>query len=214
MVKFKHMKASYLVITLILFYSKLAGQTQSPDNKNSIQFSLGFSKHGTGDLNGYFTNFEHIHDFKKRSFVSIGFSATLHSGVVPLFYLDQSGNTIDGSYRYVTGGFQIESRFGLYFVKSNKNRLGGSLGPIIRYQSSSYYDDLSILYPAGTGLPIPVMALINRTPQNNITIGGKVTLFYNYQISAKNYIGLNCSFQTDSQTDAISSFMLAVGWKL
>ncbi|MBY0476143.1 MAG: hypothetical protein K2Q24_00710 [Chitinophagaceae bacterium] len=137
--------------------------------------------------------------------------STIHDGNIPLLFEYPSGNAIDGSIRYTTAGFQTVFSFGYDFIKSDKNSLLFKIGVPLRYQSSSYYDNVIILYEPITSLPFPVIIFNNRTPQKTLAIGLSPQIAYNFIISNKIVIGLSGSFQFDTNGDNISSLSFTIG---
>jgi hypothetical protein len=90
--------------------------------------------------------------------------------------------------------------------------LGTKIGGFIRYQSSSYYDELIVYYPAaGTGLDTPVNVFINRSPQRTIAIGAELKLFFNYNVTQKIFLGTVIGIQTDSNGDFLRNLSFTGG---
>jgi hypothetical protein len=200
---------------LSLFIStNLKAQKNIPDLKKSVQLDFGFGKHGTGDLNGLNINSEYRSFFKKNLSISFGLGATLHDGAFPILYSDGNGNLIDASYRYTTGGIQLTGKFGISFIKSRINDFGLQAGPLLRYQSSSYFDEINVLYPAATGLPMPVIAIINKSPQKTLSVGGIGQLYYNYTIKSNVFVGLSAAIQIDTNGDLINQLAVSCGLRL
>jgi hypothetical protein len=191
----------------------LKAQKNIPDSKKSVQFDFGFGNHGTGDLKGLNINSEFRNFFKKKLSISFGLGATLHDGSFPVLYSDVNGNLIDGSYRYTTGGVQLTGKFGVSFIKSKANDFGLQAGPVLRYQSSSYFDELNVLYPAATGLPTPVIAIINKSPQKTFSLGGIGQLYYNYTINNNVFVGLSAAIQIDTNGDLLNQLAISCGLK-
>lgn len=208
------MKATLLAIALVIIWSETNGQIQSLQASNLLQIDVGLSKHGTGDMRGYGLNVSYRKYYRRKVYLSFGIGTTNHSGVFPIYYSDGSGNQVDASYRYSTGGFQLSSNFGISIFKNSKNDFGLQVGVLGRYQTSSYYDEITVLYPSVTSLPIPVIAIINKSPQKTLSIGGVGQIYYNYYIDKKVFVGLTPFFQIDSNGDVIIQFMFSCGFKL
>jgi hypothetical protein len=66
--------------------------------------------------------------------------------------------------------------------KNSVHKVGLQLGGLLRYQTSSYYDAIDVLYPALTGLPIPVTIIINKTPQKTFSIGSTAQFYHTYSV--------------------------------
>jgi len=204
----------YLLLLFFIFINgKLLSQHNSELLNNSLQLDIARSKHGTGDSPGFIMNAEYKKYFRQRLSFSIGLGATINDGSVPIFYTDQNGNNIDASIRYNTDGLQLSSKLGISFIKNTDNDFGFQIGPLLRYQSSSYYDELNVLFPLLTGLPFPVTATINNSPQKTYSLGGLAQLYYNHAINDKVYIGVSIGLQTDTNGDTIKQAGLACGMK-
>ncbi len=200
---------------LFLFiYTSVNAQKNIQDLKKSVQLDIGFGKHGTGDINGLNINSEYKRFFSKNLSISFGLGATLHDGAFPILYSDGNGNLIDASYRYTTGGIQLTSKVGISFIKSTINDFGLQVGPILRYQSSSYFDEINVLYPAATGLPMPVIAIINKSPQKTLSVGGISQFYYNYTIKSNVFVGLSAAIQIDTNGDLINQLAVSCGLRL
>jgi hypothetical protein len=193
--------------------TKAIAQKQNLPLSKSLQLDIGISKHGTGDLRGFSFNCEYKKHYRKNIFLAFGLGSTIHDGSFPIFYSDAAGNQIDASYRYSTGGMQITSKFGVSIVKNRKNDLGLQAGCLVRYQTSSYYDELTVLYPGITGLTIPVTTIINKSPQKTLSLGGIGQIYYNYNIDTKMFIGLSAALQIDTNGDLINQLVASYGWK-
>lgn len=87
-------------------------------------------------------------------------------------------------------------------------------GPLLRYQSSSYFDEINVLYPAATGLPTPVIAIINNSPQKTFSLGGIGQLYYNYTIKNNVFVGLSAAMQIDTNGDLINRLAVSFGLRL
>ncbi|MBL7760153.1 MAG: hypothetical protein JNK08_05595 [Sediminibacterium sp.] len=203
-----------LLFLFLFIYTSVNAQKNIQDLKKSVQLDIGFGKHGTGDINGLNINSEYKRFFSKNLSISFGLGATLHGGAFPILYSDGNGNLIDASYRYTTGGLQLTSKVGISFIKSTINDFGLQVGPILRYQSSSYFDEINVLYPAATGLPTPVIAIINKSPQKTFSLGGIGQLYYNYTIKNNVFIGLSAAIQIDTNGDLINQLAVSCGLRL
>lgn len=204
-----------LPLLLLLFFPALlcAQDTTTLLNK-SLQVEMGTGMHGSGDLTGLTLNTSYTNFFRKKVSYTIELGTSIHYGSSALFYVDNSGKNIDGSYRFTTAGLQLVGKIGLSFFRNKKNDLGLRIGPLLRYQSSSVPDRIRTIFPAaGTGFDIPISFASNENPQNTLTAGGVFQIFYNYSIANKIYIGPSAGFQSDSNGDTITNISLACGMK-
>lgn len=204
-------KPCLILLFLMTSYSAMAQQnTRNPQ----IQVAIGRSTHSTGDMKGIIFNTEYQEYFNKRFSWSVSIGGTIHDGTYPLFYIDPSNKKIDGSVRYTTGGFQTMSHIGYSFIQTKKHEFQIKLGALVRYQSSSNFDQLGITYPTATNYPIPLVDFVNRTPQRTVALGGGSQLSYNYFIKNKIIIGFLAGFQVDTNGDNITNLSLTIGKRL
>jgi hypothetical protein len=202
------MKKIYLILYLQFWGVISFGQDQP---KHFVQLTAGRNTHGSGDSRGVSFNTVYSTYFKERFSWIAGIGATLNDGSYPLFYTSPGGETIDGSIRYTTGGIQLSFGGGYSIIKKTNHELQVQISSVFRYQSTSYPDDVSILFPAGTGLPIPVVVFNNTSPQRTFAIGGAGTVFYNYTLKNKINLGLLAGLQTDTNGDTITQILFSIG---
>lgn len=201
-------------ISLLLFlFSFIVLSAQNILPQKQIQVFAGKSFHGTGDMKGISFNSEYQQYFKKRLSWSLGLGGTIHDGSFPVFFNDPSGNETDGSIRYTTAGVQVFSHVGYSILKTNEHMFQIRFGGLIRYQSSSYYDDVTVLYPIATGLPVPVNIFKNTTPQKTFAFGGSGQILYNYSLKNNITAGILAGIQTDTNGDAITQLSFIIGKK-
>jgi len=194
---------------LILF--PLFSPAQNVLTQSHIQISGGTSFNGTGDISGFAFNTEYGQYFKKKYSWYAGIGGTIHDKEEPIFYTNQSGNLVDASVRATIAGFQLTGLFAYNFIKEEEHNLLLGIGPLLRYQSTSYWDALSIYPPAGTGLPFPVVTFDNRTPQRTFAIGVTGRIGYHFTINKKISLGILGSLQFDSNGDVIRNALLSLG---
>lgn len=207
-----YIKKLHLLCFCIIFSILTAfGQVETTPNQ-FIGLNIGRSIHGTGDMRGIAYHTVYSKRFRKKLSWTATFGGTLHDGSVELFFPDSDrGGEVDGSIRYTTGG--IQSTFGVRYgiLQTSKNEIYVGLHALVRYQSTSYYDDVKIIYPIVTGLPIPVISFINNTPARTFAIGGSTRLGYNYTTDKNLLFGILGEFQMDSNGDVLSQLGLIVG---
>lgn len=181
--------------------------------QRQIQISAGTSFNGTGDIRGVAFNTEYGENFKKKFSWHVGMGGTIHDKVEPVFYNDQSGNSVDGSVRATTAGFQIIGVLSYSVFENEDHDFSLRVGPLLRYQSTSYWDILAVYHPAGTGLPFPVVAFFNTSPQRTLAIGGTTQMGYQFSINKKFTIGILGSLQLDSNGDMLRNAFFTLGRK-
>lgn len=202
----------FAVIFFLLVVKASLGQKKQFFNlKQELTVTVGRSFHGTGDLRGVIITTGYTKNLKNRLGLNISLGGTLHDGSQPLFFVNPTGQNIDGSIRYTTGGLQFASHLGYSLIKTTNHCFQVRAGGLLRYQSSSVYDGIAILYPAGTGYPVPVIVFNNTSPQRTFSIGVSTQLFYNYNINNKISVGLLAGFQIDSHGDVIRQTCISVG---
>lgn len=179
--------------------------------KKQIELIAGRSVHGSGDSRGLNFSVEYSKYFKKKLNWSASIGGTIHDGVFPVFYEYPTGVQNDGSIKYTTAGLQVMTHLGYNFFKSDNNELLFRLGSVLRYQSSSYWDEVAVLYPPLTNLPYPVVVFRNTTPQRTFAIGGTTQLKYSYTTKHKISLGILAGFQFDTNGDNISHLSLTIG---
>lgn len=184
-------------------------------NEN-IHIAVGRSFHGTGDFRGisFSTNYERF--FKNKAFSgTYSFGGTIHDGDFPIYYNYPAGETTDGSIRYTTAGLQIGYYLGYNFIKKvDCAKLQFKIGGIARYQTSSYYDDVAVLYGALTNIPFPVVVIRNFTPSRTYAVGLNPQISFSHIAGKKYFFGIKGDFQFDTNEDNIASLSLMIGRNL
>ena len=199
-----------LVILSITICSLFAQENMKPAQ---IKIVFGRSIHGTGDMGGLAFSTEFQKFFKPRLTWSLSLDGSIHSRDFPIFFNSATNpnQIIDGSIRSTTAGVQVAGHLGYNILKSKQQDFQCRIGALLRYQSSSYYDGVQVLYPPLTGLPIPVNVFDNTTPQNTYAVGGSIQLLYNYTLKNDLTIGPLVGFQIDTNGDALSQISLTIG---
>ncbi|HEX7847439.1 MAG TPA: hypothetical protein VF476_16675 [Chitinophagaceae bacterium] len=206
------MKQFFFCSLAFLFSFHSNAQTKPDNLKNYLQVSAGRSSNGTGDLRGIIFSTQYGKHFKKKLLWNVFFSGTIHDGSYPLKFTVGT-REVDGSIRYTTGGLQLGGGIGYSILKKSSHEILAKANCLFRYQSSSYPDYYQIDYPAGTGLPYPVILYSHSTPQRTYTVGGEAQLQYNYVIKEKWSIGIIGGVQTDTDGNTITQISLAGGIK-
>ncbi|HMT75896.1 MAG TPA: hypothetical protein PKA77_17615 [Chitinophagaceae bacterium] len=179
--------------------------------KQAISLGIGRSIHGTGDMRGWSFSVKYSKKIKKNWYYLAEVGNTIHDGIDYIFYEYPVGYPVDGSIRYTTAGFQSSFSVGYHIIDTKQFLLSFSIGTLARYQSSSYYDNVVILYEPITNLPYPVILFRNRTPQKTFAVGLSPNVAFQFPISSKHFLELNGSFQFDTNGDNISQLMLSFG---
>ena len=200
-------------ITLLFFFLTNA-QNKLPGK--AIEFVGGYSKHGSGDMNGIVFGAGYIKYLTKKFSLNYNIKGTINDGKETILINDiPNGFQTDASIRFTTAGVQIGVNGGLSLLRNSRHEFMISLGAFGRYQSASNGSDgYSIYYPSATGLPLVLIGYDNRTPQETVSVGGIFQFEYNYTFRNKFYIGLVPGFQTDTNGDAIPQIALTIGRRL
>jgi hypothetical protein len=199
----------YLLVTYIFFSLYSFSQVTNP--KKQIELIIGRSVQGTGDSRGLIFAVEYSKYFKKKLNWSASIGATINDGILAIFYEYPSGVQNDGSIRYTTAGVQAMTHLGYDFLSSTKSDLLFKIGTVIRYQSSSYWDDVAVLLQPMTGLPYPVVVFRNSTPQRTVAIGSTTQIKYSFTTKHKISFGMLTGFQVDTNADTITHLSLTIG---
>jgi hypothetical protein len=195
-----------IVAFMTLLVNIVAGQ-----ESKQLQLVLGRSLNGTGDIRGYGFSVEYSKIFKKKFDWTATIGTNFHDGSFPIFFEYPIGNPIDGSVRYTTAGIQTAYLIGYNFLKPTTSSLKLKIGGLLRYQSTSYYDDVTVIYPVLTGLPYPVIVFRNSNPQKTMSAGLITNISYSYKINKKINIGIVGSYQFDTNGDNISQVSISIG---
>ncbi|GLU51022.1 hypothetical protein Dfri01_04830 [Dyadobacter frigoris] len=169
----------------------------------SLKLNIGRGKLGTGDIQGLMLGVEYERYFQKRLSWSTELGMTIHDGSDLLLVTEASGEVHDLSYRYTTAGAQLVGKIGYYFLRTKNWDMGVRIGGLFRYQSSSVPDDVTMLFPIATGLPVPIFINENTSPQRTYSVGGISQLFVSYTIKQKILLGLTTGLQLDTNGDTI-----------
>ncbi len=207
---------SYRIVTLFIFLSSGLLAQNNANKKSDIYLSVssGMSFATTGDIPGFYLS-TGIQKNNKRWTHSFELSTSIHDGFDGLFYqLSPTSPLYDGSIRYSTAGVQLSAISSLAILKNQKNNFGFGLGVVLRYQSTSLYDMYETQYPAYTGLSYPVIIFRHREPMRTFAVAPITQLFYQYAVSKKWLLGLNVSFQVDTNGDNFFNRGLKLGYKL
>lgn len=200
-----------LTVLLSLFLATLVNAQQQP--KHAIQFMGGYSRHGSGDMDGIVFESGYQYYLSKKFSLQYMVRATINSGRDEILVTDaNSGNTTDASVRYTTAGVQLGTNAGFSIVRSSMHELIVSAGPFVRYQSASNgTDGYSIYRPPVINVPAVLIGFDNRSPQQTISVGGLLQIKYAVSIAGKVAIGLATGFQTDTNGDVIPQAGIAIG---
>ncbi|GLU51023.1 hypothetical protein [Dyadobacter frigoris] len=205
------MKVLSPLIILFLSHTLNAQTNQSQLNKYA-SITGGFSKHGSGDMRGISENITFGKYFHKKLSWTTALGATIHDGSYRITSIQADGNVMDHSYRYTAGGLQISGGIAYSFMRGKRNEFGIRASAILRYQSSSYFDKLIIIFdPKTTSLPYPATYIFNSTPQKTYAVGGSPELFYNHSLGKSFFLGTTANFQADTNGDVITNLSLSVG---
>ena len=202
--------SSFVCLSLLLLSNLLSAQSNQSLN-NHVNISFGRSIHFSGDIPGIVFSTEFSKKIKKKISYSIALVGTIHDSEDPLFFSGPSGQQIDGSIRYVTAGVQTSAHLGYHFISTTKSDFQLRLGPLLRYQSSSLPDVVTIVYEPITGQPIPLIYFEQFEPQRQLTVGGSLQLRYDFTFNGKISLGLCGGFQIDSDGDNIAQASLSIG---
>lgn len=197
------MKKAILLITLIVSFQSLRAQTITEFPNRTLKLNVGRGKLGTGDIQGIMFSMEYEKYFRRKLAWSAEIGTTIHDGSDLFLVTEASGRIHDLSYRYTTAGVQLVGKIGYNFIKTKKIDIGIRFGGLFRYQSSSLADDITIIFPVVTGLPLPVSIIEHISPQRTYSVGGTSQLFASYAINQKIVLGLTTGLQLDTNGDTI-----------
>jgi hypothetical protein len=199
---------SKIIAFLLLILSSLSLYGQDMTSK-SVELELARSKHGSGDLTGF--SFASNYIFTKNRFSQLVFiEGSIHDGEYTLIFDTPDGLTNDGSIRYTTAGVQVGYgvRYSLFEFKNQKTEVG--LNGLIRYQSTSLYDTVTILFPALTDIPFPVVVLGQESDARTIALGSKLILSHRVALTKTIDLKALGSFQYDTNGDTIGGYGLGI----
>ncbi len=199
-------------LVLLFFFFSASAQTNQKFDQSFVNLTAGRSTHGTGDMKGISQKITYGKYFRKKLLWSVSVGASIHDGSLRSSTTQSDGTVLDHSFRYTAGGIQTSVGLGYSFIKTKRNELGLKVDGILRYQSSSYFDQLFIVFdPQTTGIPYPATYIINTSPQKTYAIGVSPELFYNHSIGKSLFLGATANFQADTNGDVITNLSISIG---
>lgn len=191
-----------LILLIVLVVNGHAQYGNEP-LKNSMQVAFGSSQHGTDNVFGLAFSAEYSHYFHKKLNYMLFAGTTIHDGIADVKYWNSSGQVVDGTVNFTTSGFQTGISLGYTFYRSTRHNVQGSLGTLLRYQTTSNPDIVGLYttYPY-TGFDFPA---------RSVAFGGVAAISYDYTFNNNAFMGAKAWLQYDSNDDALNIFSLVIG---
>lgn len=190
-------------------------QTANPTFSNKfISLSAGRSTHGTGDMTGVSQRVTYGQYFRKKLFWFSAVGADIHDGKVLITTTQDEGTVLDHSYRYTSGAIQITGGAGWSILRTSKSELGARVSGILRYQSSSYFDQLAVTYDPQKIGPYPATIILHTSPQRTCAVGVGPEALYQQNIFQSVFAGLSAGFQVDTNGDVLTNISLSIGKRI
>lgn len=210
---FQTMKTLIGILLLSMCANAVAQTTDIAFSNKFVAISGGRSTHGTGDMVGVSQRVTYGQYFRKKLFWFSTIGADIHDGKY-LSTTIQDGTVLDHSFRYTSGAIQITGGAGWSFLRTSKSELGIKVSGVLRYQSSSYFDELAIIYDPKNIGPYPATFILNTSPQRTYAVGVGPEAFYQQTIFKSIFVGLSAGFQVDTNGDVLTNISLSVGKKI
>ncbi len=206
---------TFTALFLFMMGFDAAAQTSdAPFSRKFISLSGGRSTHGTGDMIGVSQRVTYGQYFRKRLFWFSAIGADIHDGKELSITTQPDGSTLDHSFRYTSGAIQLTGGVGWSFLSTNKSEFGVKVGGVLRYQSSSYFDQLAVIFDPQKIGPYPATFILNTSPQRTYSVGIGPEAFYQRTIFRSIFGGLSAGFQVDSNGDVLTNISLSVGKRI
>lgn len=201
-------------VTVICFSYNLNAQSSLPDE--AVEFSGGYSSHGSGDMKGISFGAGYTSYLSDKFSLNYNMRAHINSSYYYMVSYNAASQSFkDNSIRFTTAGVQLGVNAGLSFLRTNHHEIMLSLGGFGRYQSASNGSDGYSLYnPATTGVPQVLVGYDNRTMQQTLAAGVILQFHYNYTFNNNIYLGIQPGVQTDTNGDVITQAVLTIGKRL
>jgi hypothetical protein len=194
------------VVALVFLFLQAYAQPSADLPGNSLQFHLGVSQHGTDNVAGASFSAEYSHYFRRKVSVTGFVGTTIHDGKSLVNYWNSDGEIDETEVNFTTAGLQSGITLGYDLLSGHRHCLQGSLGILIRYQTTSNPDIIGL----ATTFPYPEYEF----PARSVSLGGVTALTYTYTFGNGCFFGVRGWLQYDSNDDAISAFSLLVGKSL
>lgn len=204
------MKRIISIFTILSFPFIIHGQNLAG---KLITVTGGYSRHGSGDMNGIVFGAEYAKYSSRRISFNYYFRGSINNGQdVIMINNGFTGIRQDASIRFTTAGLQAGMNGRFSFIRTKRNELLISLGGFGRYQSASNGSDgYALYYPSTTGVPTVLVEYNNRTPQKTYAFGGLLLLQYNFTFNKNIVVGIAPGFQTDTNGDALLQGVIVIG---
>lgn len=206
---------TFITLSIFLICFDAAAQiTDTPLSHKFISLSGGRSTHGTGDMIGVSQRVTYGQYLRRRLFWFSVIGADIHDGKELSITTQPDGSTLDHSFRYTSGAIQLTGGVGWSFLRTNKSELGVKVGGVLRYQSSSYFDQLAVVFDPQKIGPYPATFILNTSPQRTYSVGVGPEAFYQQTIFRAIFGGLSAGFQVDSNGDVLTNISFSVGKRI
>jgi hypothetical protein len=186
--------------------------SQKPLPVHAIQILGGYSKHGSGDLNGIVFGAGYRKYIFRQFSLNFELRSTINDGKETILVTNNYYSR-DASIRYLSAGVQLGINGGFSIIRNSKHEFLISLGGFGRYQSETP-DGYELYYPNRTGQPTVLVEFENVNPQETFSVGVLFQLQYNFTIKNKFLIGFGPGIQTDTNGDIIPQVSLSLGRRL
>ncbi len=201
------------LVAISLLLASFFIQQVAAQSKNAFFISAGKSFHGTGDLKGIAVDVMHEHNLNNRFSWSNSLTTTIHYKIDRGLNNNSSQPSLqDNLMRFTTAGIQLNSHIDLTLINFSDNKIKLEVGPMVRFQSSSYPTSFGIHQE--NNFPYLYYVVNYNENYNTISPGYNVSLSYITNVSFKYKAGFKATFQNDTQSDVITSLSLVFGTAL
>jgi len=202
------------LLTLFLLSITAHVFSQSNPPKGRLQLGVGYSTHGTGDMDGISFFTEYGKYTGKRLEYGLNIKSTIHWDEYNVLMSRPDGTVRDASFRYSSAGLQTGPFIGYHLLQAKHHQFMIQLGAFGRFQHATYPSMYNFYFDYTTNPPRPVFEFWNDEKQNTFTGGYSVDFSYDFITSKKLMLGVKVGMQNDTNGDVITQVCFTIGKKI
>lgn len=170
----------------------------------ALSLGVSYSRHGSGDLNGYLVDIGYEYQLKKRFSFYNNIAFSVHSDDAYGYdWIPQPTNPFLQSKPLIFVKSGIQTTPTIFYAISDKefSKFKIGLGPVLRFQESSSPTKYS--YNNGQEFNIANYYVILGVQPKVFTVGYKFSVDYMFTMNPKNSFSLKAFYQNDTNGDLI-----------